>query len=279
MIVHAHEGTALEVFWRYRGTATWSYLTALRFLLRLRLGSGGIRSLKELLAERVSAGDLWRMPANEVIERTARLISTGRLILVEDRGFERWPGSGTLLESRWQSVLLLSRNDLTISLDMAEAARWIHKLQNRHQRLNEGVKTSKPDARVSPQAKHEREAHEIEIRKLRERLTTATGVPDYAHLNDISFLGAIEAALESGRLIPVYHAISGHSEGTQEAVAPPPPASAPATPDREDPESNTFDSDHAGASQAATLTQAAEEGVPFCEVCERERAERERGAA
>ena len=53
MIVHAHEGTALEVFWRYRGTATWSYLTALRFLLRLRLGSDGIRSLKGLLAERV----------------------------------------------------------------------------------------------------------------------------------------------------------------------------------------------------------------------------------
>jgi hypothetical protein len=274
MIVKAHEGTALEVFWRYRGTASWSYLTALRFLLRLRLDSDGIRTLKGLLAERVSAGDVWRMPANEVIERTARLISTGRLILVEDRGVERWPGSGTLLESRWQSVLLLSRNNLHIALDMAQATLWIHKLQSR-QRLTESAKTSA----ASPKAKHEREAHANEIRKLRERLTTATGVPDYAHLNDVSFLGAIEAALESGRLIPVYHAISGHSEGTQEAVAPPPPASAPATPDREDPESNTFDSDHTGASQAATLTQAAEEGVPFCEVCERERTERERGAA
>ncbi|HYI95829.1 MAG TPA: hypothetical protein VEX68_19970, partial [Bryobacteraceae bacterium] len=103
MIVHAHEGTALEVFWRYRGTAWWSYLTALRFLLRLRLDSSCIRSLKGLLTERVSAGDVWRMPGNEVIERVARLISTGRVIPAEDRGNERWPGSGTVLESRWQS--------------------------------------------------------------------------------------------------------------------------------------------------------------------------------
>ncbi|HYI95966.1 MAG TPA: hypothetical protein VEX68_20660, partial [Bryobacteraceae bacterium] len=169
-------------------------------------------------------------------------------------------------------VLLLSRDDLSITLDMAQAIQWIHKLQNRERRLSESAKMWP----VISQDKQQREAHAIEIRNLRARLTTATGVPDYAHLNDTAFLAAIEAALESGRLIPVYHAVSGHSEGTEEAPTPPPSVSAPASPDREDPEPNTFDSEHAGARQAAILTEAAEEGVPFCEVCERERA---RGAA
>jgi hypothetical protein len=277
MIVHAHEGAGLEVFWRYRGTAPWSYLTALRFLLRFRLDSDGIRSLKRLLAERMPSGIVWRMSHDEVLQRIARLISTGQIILAEDRALERWPGSGTLLASRFHSVLLLCRDDFYIARDMAEATRWIHKLQKTQKKMEDRRKAAKPGTPHSPQEKHEQEAHAIGIRDLRTRLTTATGVPDYAHLNDTSFLGAIEAALLSGRLVPVYHALSGHSEPSPEAAAPPPPASQAGTPDREDPDPNTFDPEHAGVSQAATLTEAAQSGVPFCEVCERAAAER--GAA
>ena len=275
MIVHADEGAGLEVFWRHRGTAYWSYLTALRFLLRLRLDSDGIRSLRRLLAERTTSGIAWRMSGDAVLQRIATLISTGRIILAEDRELQRWPGSGTLLSSRWHSVLLLCRDELSFARDSAEAARWIHKLQNSQQKIEHSKIKAGPPA--SPKDKHEQESHVIGIRDLRTRLTTASGVADYAHLNDTSFLGAIEAALESGRLVPVYHAVSGHSEGTQEVTAPPPPSSSAGTPDREDPEPNTFDQEPAGSAQAAALAEAAQEGIPFCEVCQRAAAQR--GAA
>ena len=85
----------------------------------------------------------------------------------------------------------------------------------------------------------------------------------------VSFLGAIEAALESGRLIPVYHAVSGHSEGTQEACSAP---------------SSRIGASNAGQGRSGiehlrsgpcgiesgrdSDARRREEGVPFCEVCE-----------
>jgi hypothetical protein len=103
---------------------------------------------------------------------------------------------------------------------------------------------------------------------LRERLKTASGM-DYGHLHPAIFLAEIENVLRNGRLIPVYHAVSGHSEATEAAAPPPPMASQPSSPDRDDPEPGTFDPAHSGSSQAATLANAAQDGVPFCEVCQK----------
>lgn len=266
MIVHAHEGAGLEVFWRHRGTAYWSHATALQFLTRLRLDRSGIQSLRGLLAGRLSQGLAWLLPEEEILQRVAKLISTGRIIVVENSREEQWPNTGLVLESRWQSYMLLCRDDLYPARDMAEASRWIHKLQEQQGKFEAA---QKPDAaQRTPREKEAEAAHNLALDHLRERLKSSSGM-DYSHLHNHIFLAEIENALRTNRLIPVYHAVSGHAEPTEAMAAPPPSAAQQASPDREDPESATFGLDHSGASQAATLQNAARDGVPFCEVCQR----------
>jgi hypothetical protein len=269
MIVHAHEGAGLEVFWRHRGTAYWSYLTALRFLLRLRLDRSTVQSLRGLLAGRLSVGLAWNISEDEVLQRIASLISTGRVIVAEHSAGERWPDSGLVIRSRWQSFIILCRDDLFPARDMAEAARWIHKLQDQQKKIDN---PEKPDASSTPLAafkdKDEQEAHSRALENLRERLKNLSGT-DYSHLHPAIFLAEIENVLRNGRLVPVYHAVSGHSEATEAAAPPPPVAAKQSGPDREEPESGMFGPEHSGSTQAATLANAAQDGVPFCEVCQK----------
>ena len=63
------------------------------------------------------------------------------------------------------------------------------------------------------------------------------------------------------------------SGGQAEPEAPPmepPPPSQPVVRSRPSPEPPTFDDDHLPGAQAGALQSAAELGVPFCEVCQRE---------
>jgi hypothetical protein len=271
MIVHTHEGAGLEVFWRHRGNAYWSYLTALRFLLRLRLDRSATQALRGLLAGRMSQGLAWNISEDEVLQRIATLISTGRIIVVENGDGKRWPDSGLVLRSGGQSFVLLCRDALFPARDMAEASRWIHKLQEQQQKIEDRAKSGAvPPAggNKSQNDKDEQEAHTRAVENLRERLKTSSGA-DYAHLHEALFLAEIENAFRSGRLIPVYHPVSGHSETTEAAAPPPPVASLQSTPDRDDPEPVTFDPEHSGSTQAANLSNAAQNGVPFCEVCQK----------
>jgi hypothetical protein len=82
------------------------------------------------------------------------------------------------------------------------------------------------------------------------------------------FVAEAEHLLTSGELIPVFHplpvvaatVVSSPGAGVEGAAArslPPPPEPA------------TFDPDHHIAAQVQSLQNAAQAGVPFCEVCEK----------
>jgi hypothetical protein len=267
MIVESKEGTALEVFWRLRGTTYWSYPTAHRFLLRFCLDRDTIRRLRGILAQRAAGSDAWRISEDEVVQRVARLISSGRIIIAENRWMQLWPDTGVVLESRGQSVLLLSKDELFPARDLAVATRWVHGLQKQQQRISE---LDKGKGALGLKEKEEKSAYAREMEQVRRRLATGTGVADYAHLDDRAFLAGIEASLLAGELVPLYHAVSGHTEGTEAAPPPPPVAGGPSGPDKEDmTDPNTFGPSHNGSAQAQTLAQAALDGVPFCEECAR----------
>ena len=75
--------------------------------------------------------------------------------------------------------------------------------------------------------------------------------------------------LESGALIPIYHRTPGAIDAQGEPEGAPPPPAQRAIPDRDEPDGTTFDPDHNAAEQAEALSDAADDGVPFCEECAR----------
>ena len=94
-------------------------------------------------------------------------------------------------------------------------------------------------------------------------------VPSLAHVNDELFAEETIKLLESGALIPIYHRTPGSwMRKVNRRNASPPPVQRPIA-EREEPDSNTFDRITMGGSEAEALSDAAEEGVPFCEECAR----------
>ena len=81
----------------------------------------------------------------------------------------------------------------------------------------------------------------------------------------------VEALLSDRELIAIYHPFVNrvHDGSGTNAAVPAARPSPPPTQERNDPP--TFSEDAAVQAQVATLVAAAESGVPFCEMCERER--------
>lgn len=269
MIVQMHTGAVLELFWRHRGVRSWSQATALAFLFRYRKDRQAIRQLRQSLAQRFSTFEIWRLGEEDLFRRTAMLITGGRLIVAQYRSTERMSGTGVVLGSSWDPVLLIWHDDLHPGVDVAYAVWWLRRVQAVVQELEKTRKEHEKDPRKLKNLEDERTGHTRELDRLRTMSATGPLVPSLAHVNDELFAEETIKLLESGALIPIYHRTPGalDAQGEPEA-APPPPVQRPIA-EREEPDSNTFDPDHNGALQAEALSDAAEEGVPFCEECAR----------
>jgi hypothetical protein len=271
MIVQTHTGAVLELFWRHRGVRWWSQATALAFLSRYRKDRAAIRQLRQCLTQRSSGFEIWRLPETDLLRRAAMLISSGRLVVAQYRSTERCSGTGVVLGSSFDSVLLLWRDELEPGSDVAHAVQWLRRIQEVIRRVK-GQFDDNKDPRKLRNLEDECKGHQRELDRLRVMSVTGPLIPSLAHVSDEVFAEETIKLVESGTLIPIYHRTPSalEAEGEPEA-APPPPAQRPVA-DREEPDSNTFDPDHNAAQQASTLAEAAEDGVPFCEECAREAA-------
>jgi hypothetical protein len=167
--------------------------------------------------------------------------------------------------TRHDSVLLLWRDKLDPVKDGTHATKWL-------QRIAELIKITaqKIDRKDGKKLEHELDDHKRELRRLRTMAVTAPGVPDYSELDDLGFLQQIQRLLSTGDLIPIYHRPTGHVDsisGVQLVEAPPPQRVAAEREEVQDPV--TFSDNHEPNAQAGALIDAAQEGVPFCEVCAR----------
>jgi hypothetical protein len=110
---------------------------------------------------------------------------------------------------------------------------------------------------------------------LRRLLGERDWLADPGRLTDDQVLAAIARLLGSGELVAAL-------EWKPRISAPQLPDSEPEAPapsrepsQQQEQETDTFGAGHDGAQQAAALRAAAEAGVPFCEECERARAQQE----
>jgi hypothetical protein len=269
MIVQMHTGAVLELFWRHRGVRSWSPATALAFLLRYRRDRQAIRQLRQCLAQRFTSFEIWRLRDEDLFKRAAMLITGGRLIVAQYRFTERMSGTGIILGSSWDPVLLIWRDDLHPGVDVAYAVWWLRRVQAIIRELQKTKEEKEQDPRKLKNLEDELRGHTRELDRLRAMSAIGPLVPSLAHVNDELFAEETIKLLESGALIPIYHRNPGALDVRSEPeAAPAPPAQRPIA-EREEAESNTFDPDHNGALQAQALSDAAEEGLPFCEECAR----------
>jgi hypothetical protein len=267
MIVQMHTGAVLELFWRHRGVRSWSQATALAFVLRYRKDRQAIRQLRQCLSQRIAGSEIWQLPEPDLLRRAAMLISNGRIVVAQYRSTERYAGTGVMFGSSWDPVLLLWRDDLHPDTDVFHAVRWLRRIQEVIRLIAKTPKDDNKDPRKLRNLEDELKGHSRELDRLRIMSVTGPLVPSLAHVNDELFAEETIKLLESGSLIPIYHRTPGalDIQGEPEP-APPPPAQRPIA-DRDEPDPNTFDSDHNAAEQAEALSAAAEDGVPFCEEC------------
>jgi len=268
MIVQMHTGALLELFWRRRGAKSWSPATALAFLLRYRKDQQAIRQLRQCLAQRFTAFEILGLRDDDLLNRAAMLITGGRLIVAHYRFTDKMSGTGVTFGSSWDPVLLIWRDDLHPGVDVAYAVWWLRRVQAVIRELEKTQEDAK-NPRKLKNLEDELRGHKRELDRLRAMSAIGPLVPSLAHVNDDLFAEETIKLLESGALIPIYHRAPGALDAQGEAeAAPPPPAHRPIA-EREEDESNTFDPNHNGALQAQALSDAAEEGIPFCEECAR----------
>lgn len=94
----------------------------------------------------------------------------------------------------------------------------------------------------------------------------------HGSLTPDALLAAVARWLSSGELVVAFRMFSTGGGETADVVEPKPAPEAQSAP-REtktpEPEAATFSSDHASDVQAQALTEASQQGVPFCEECMR----------
>jgi hypothetical protein len=271
MIVQMHTGAVLELFWRHRGVRSWSQATAFAFLSRYRRDPQAIRQLRQFLTQRATAFEIWQLTEEDVLRRAAMLINTGRLVVAQYRFTERCSGTGVIFGVGWDPALLLWRDELHLDSDVFHAVRWLRRIQHVIREIEKTKEDDSKDPRKLRDLEDEFRGHRRELDRLRETSVTNPFLAGLAHVTDDIFAEQTIKLLESGALIPIYHRTPGALDAQGEPEAPPPPPVQRPVPDREEAESNTFDPDHDAASQAAALRSAAEDGVPFCEECEKAR--------
>jgi hypothetical protein len=85
------------------------------------------------------------------------------------------------------------------------------------------------------------------------------------------FLSEAERVLKSGELVPVFHPLPVVAATVISSAPTARPDAASPRPLPPPPEPSTFNPEHATAAQVRALRDAAQTGVPFCEVCEKAR--------
>lgn len=263
MILRVYNGGVLEVFWRQPSVTSWSYVTALNFLTRFKADRQGLRGLRQLLCHDEMPSVISRMSDEHVLRRGASLISKGQMVVAQYRFTERWPGTGVVLGSRHDSVLLLWRDKLDLIRDATHATKWLQRIAE----LIE-ITAQNADRKDGKKLEHELDDHKRELRRLRTMAVAAPGVPDYSQLENLAFLAQIQRLLLAGDLIPIYHRPTGHVDSVPGVpLVETAPAQRAAAEREEVQDPVTFTPNHEANAQAGALIEAAKEGVPFCEVC------------
>jgi hypothetical protein len=258
MIIETPDGAVLEVFWRVRGEQPWSQTTALHFLSRYRLDREGLKGLRFLLSERSEVGRTWRAQDPVLLQRAAWLISTESVLVAEFGNTQRWPGSGFVLGSSWDSSLLFWRDQLHLIRDMSRVREWLKEMQAPILRAaaQKNSKGKEPPNKADQEAIEGNKKHIVALRKL---IASAPGVPDFNNVGDADFLQLVDGYFESNDLLPIYHRYPGIAEpGPDDPDNPPDGPPGPKPPNDDD------DPDDPGPFiPGVCLFRAAETGTPF----------------
>jgi hypothetical protein len=210
MLFQTENGAILEIFWRERGSEPWSRVTALRFLSRYRTDRKGLQGLRWLLSDRTETGPTWRAPDADILQRTAWLIATNS-VLVADYGWgeDRWPGSGFILGSSWDSSILFWRDQIHVPRDLFFFEEWIKEMLGLIERTDQQQKNKQSPSQDDIAALKENANYIASFRRL---LASAPGMPDFGVLSDRETLRLIRMYLASGELLPIYHRYPGVAE-------------------------------------------------------------------
>ena len=208
-----------------------------------------------------------------VLHRGASLIASGDLVVAQSRYTNRRPGTGQVLGPRWNSVLLLRREKLHPTADLDAALAWLDRIKTLEKKIEAAKKSKSANTNQTLRDERELSDHRRELEQVRQLAASGPGVPDFSYLDQSGFIEQLERVLQLGLLIPIYHRPAGVIDsipGTAPAAATPNRAGN----DREQaPDPSTFSSDYEPWAQGNALTDAAEDGVPFCEMCARAAAE------
>jgi hypothetical protein len=140
MILQINHGNPLELFWRQPRVSQWTYRTAFDFLSRFVSYRDGLRGLRESLAERGGATAMLHASNRVALHRGATFISAGELIVAQYRYTQRRPGTGKVLGPRWNSVLLIWRDDLHPAPDLEAALGWLKQIEDLEKKVAEAKK-------------------------------------------------------------------------------------------------------------------------------------------
>ena len=129
MILQINGGNMLELFWRQPGVRSWTHRAASDFLRRYVTRKDGLRGLRKSLSQRSGASFMLNARTSVVIHRGASLITSGDLVVAQARFTKRVPGTGNVLGSRWNSVLLLRPEKLHTAPDIETALNWLNRIR------------------------------------------------------------------------------------------------------------------------------------------------------
>jgi hypothetical protein len=266
MIIETSDGAVLELFWRRRGPMPWSPTTALHFLSRYTTDRHSIQGVRWLLSWRGDTGRTWQSSDSELLERTASLLATNRVIVTEFGGTERWPGSGFILGSGPDSSLLFWTDQLHLHRDVYRAQEWVTQMQAL---IDRAANAQKPKDRKTtlPSVKEDKltksdegtlRANGQHVASLRDLISSNPELPQYESLSDRDFLQIVLTYLEEGDLLPIYHRYPGVADPGPDKPAdgPPPPRASSSREEPDDPSENPV-------VPGVCLLCAANEGAPF----------------
>lgn len=242
MLIKFENGATLELLWRHAVSSPSSALKPAEFVSIFSRDAETLRSLRQFLAQRLTHEVGGGLSDDELLRRTALLIGSGEIVAAEYRFRDRRPGTGVVFGLGVHTVLLIWRDTLRPGPDLKLALEWLATL--------------------------EQDPKEVDRLRILLSNTLRTFTPGWS---GAGFLEETARLLIEQELIPIYHARTR----VQEAVAAPLPSHAPPPKarDREEPEGETFEPNHAAQVQADALRAGAETGAPFCEVCAREAAQ------
>jgi hypothetical protein len=241
MIISSNDRGVLEVFWRHRINRPYPEHAVADFFSGFTHPTDML-ALRQWLAKQRHWAPVPNVSDAVVVKSVATAVARGELIVVDNKFGQNWPGTGIVIRVRSGSVLLLSRRKLRLGRDLSYTMAWLR------------------EAKDSDDAKRLREMLSLY------RLAAADD-------QGVNFAPLVEKLLTSGQLVPVYHGFPDHADAASEGAPAPHTSVAKVSQEREEVvDPNTFGSDHLIAAQVAAMIAAAEAGVPFCEECNKARA-------